>query len=255
MAALFSEIDLDVLMDGVWTLVLDRNIKREKDGLWLTDPKAVDTARWVDTDGVVRTQFLHPNRDPNTPVLPFPFTLEQFKTFCDWHPTFEWEAIHDPFENDDDSLDKQALDYIDARSFGAGVLVRHILGIADAGYLRAWEQHCSIDVVQASIREITALKAVTIGEIQYRDGRLKELSDELAKLKQTAPAQTVAKSAYVSGKKWVPEKLAELAAYRAAHTMPETAAKFGISEQRIRDLLPSKKPKAKPFAGLIHRIN
>lgn len=56
------------------------------------------------------------------------------------------------------------------------------------------------------------------------------------------------------GKKWTPEKLAELNAYREAHTMPETADKFDISEQRIRELLPSKKPKAKPFAGLIHRI-
>jgi len=55
-------------------------------------------------------------------------------------------------------------------------------------------------------------------------------------------------------KKWTPEKLAELKTYREAHTMPETAVKFGISEQRIRGLLPSEKPKAKPFAGLIHRM-
>lgn len=67
----------------------------------------------------------------------------------------------------------------------------------------------------------------------------------------TAPATDTVKPV---GKKWTPEKLAELKAYREAHTMPETAAKFGISEQRIRGLLPSAKKKAKPFAGLIHRL-
>lgn len=55
-----------------------------------------------------------------------------------------------------------------------------------------------------------------------------------------------------TGVKWTPEKLAELASYRAKHTMPETAAKYGISEQRIRNLLPRKKSKANPFSGLIH---
>lgn len=57
-----------------------------------------------------------------------------------------------------------------------------------------------------------------------------------------------------SRKMWTPERLAELAAYRARYTMAETAAKFGISEQRIRQLLPSAKPKASPFPGVIHRL-
>ena len=68
------------------------------------------------------------------------------------------------------------------------------------------------------------------------------------------PAQTAATPVVVSGKKWTDEKLTELKTYREAHTMPETAAKFGISEQRIRELLPSEKTKAKPFAGLTHRM-
>ena len=70
------------------------------------------------------------------------------------------------------------------------------------------------------------------------------------------PAQTAVTPAPVEagGKKWNDEKLAELKTYREAHTMPETAVKFGISEQRIRELLPSKKAKAKPFAGLTHRM-
>lgn len=57
-----------------------------------------------------------------------------------------------------------------------------------------------------------------------------------------------------NGKVWSPEKLAELKAYRAAHTMPETAKKFGISEQRIRQLLPSKKPKVKGYSAFTHRM-
>ena len=84
---------------------------------------------------------------------------------------------------------------------------------------------------------------------------LKFLREDIHELAvQTAPAQTATPAPVVAGKKWTPEKLAELKAYREAHTMPETADKFGISEQRIRELLPSQKPKAKPFAGLIHRM-
>lgn len=63
--------------------------------------------------------------------------------------------------------------------------------IEDAEFQQAWNQHCAIDDIQSKIREISAFKAVTIAEIQYRDGRLKELTDELAEL-QLAPAQTPA---------------------------------------------------------------
>jgi len=57
-----------------------------------------------------------------------------------------------------------------------------------------------------------------------------------------------------TSKKWTPEKLAELKAYRAANTMEATAAKFGISQQRIRELLPSGKPQKKPYSVFTHRI-
>lgn len=81
----------------------------------------------------------------------------------------------------------------------------------------------------------------------------------IAAPQQTAPATDTdtapePQTAPVAGKTRTPEELAEMQAYREVHTMPETAGKFGISEQRIRQLLPSGKPKAKPFAGLIHRI-
>jgi hypothetical protein len=64
-----------------------------------------------------------------------------------------------------------------------------------------------------------------------------------------APAPVLA-----GGKKWTPEKLAELKTYREAHTMTETAENFGITEQRIRQLLPSQKTKPKPYSSLIHHM-
>ena len=79
-----------------------------------------------------------------------------------------------------------------------------------------------------------------------------------------APAQSPAEPAPVatesasnkpgSREKWTPEKKSELQAYRESHTMPQTAAKFGISEQRIRQLLPRANPKkTSPFPGVIYR--
>ena len=71
---------------------------------------------------------------------------------------------------------------------------------------------------------------------------------------QTEPSPEPRTPVVTTGKRWTPKKLAELNAYRESHTMPETAAHFGVSEQRIRQLLPVKKPKAKPFDGLVKHI-
>jgi len=70
---------------------------------------------------------------------------------------------------------------------------------------------------------------------------------------QAAPAQGT-KSPAPHCKKWTPEKKAELAAYRAIHTMPETANKFGVSKQRIRALLPSSKPQKKSYSVFTHHL-
>ncbi len=66
------------------------------------------------------------------------------------------------------------------------------------------------------------------------------------------PGPVVAASA--SGKRWTPEHLDELRRYRTQHGTKKAAAHFGISEARVRGLLPSEKPKATPFEGLIHRM-
>ena len=50
-------------------------------------------------------------------------------------------------------------------------------------------------------------------------------------------------------KRWIPERLQKLAEYRAKHGTKKAAAEFEISESRIRQLLPSKKPATEPFGG------
>lgn len=62
-----------------------------------------------------------------------------------------------------------------------------------------------------------------------------------------------ADSAQPTGKEWTDEKLAEAAAYRAAHGTKKTAEHYEISEQRIRKLLPGKKPAQKGYSAFTHR--
>lgn len=85
---------------------------------------------WVDGEGIVATSRALPNKLLNNPqkiALPFPFTLEEFKAFCNWHPSFEWEAIQAMFTNDDDTLDEAALSELAARGIDAAELVRLML--------------------------------------------------------------------------------------------------------------------------------
>lgn len=50
-------------------------------------------------------------------------------------------------------------------------------------------------------------------------------------------------------KRWTPERLQKLAEYRAKHGTKKAAFKFQISEARIRQLLPKKKPVMESFPG------
>jgi hypothetical protein len=52
-------------------------------------------------------------------------------------------------------------------------------------------------------------------------------------------------------KKWTPEKLAELRAFRDEHGTKAAAKKFGISEARIRQLLPTETPPRKSHLALL----
>ena len=86
------------------------------------------------------------NFNSGRPVLPFPFTLEQFKAFCVLHPAFKWEVIDLEFTNSfcpwnaasqgnaSDALDWAADDdtilELERRNQASAVLVRSILGIS-----------------------------------------------------------------------------------------------------------------------------
>jgi hypothetical protein len=110
----FKETDLEVIVDGQRCLA---------EGLG---------ASWVDGQGIKATRrapavdmWVH----AQDTALPFPFTLAQFRAFCDWHPTFEWEAIKGPFTNDDGTLDEAALAELATRGADAAQLVRQVLGV------------------------------------------------------------------------------------------------------------------------------
>ena len=61
-------------------------------------------------------------------------------------------------------------------------------------------------------------------------------------VRTAAPAEPSAVQSGITPKKWTPELVAELAAHRKAHGTKAAAAHFGISAQRIRELLPKPKP-------------
>lgn len=110
----FKETDLEVIVDGQRCLA---------EGLG---------ASWVDGEGIKATRrapavdmWVH----TQDTALPFPFTLAQFRAFCAWHPTFEWEAIEGPFTNDDGTLDEAALSELVTRGADAAQLVRQVLGV------------------------------------------------------------------------------------------------------------------------------
>lgn len=182
----FSKTDLGRLVRGDWELVCGpwkkgcadkagRWLHIESDGLYLNNP--LNTPKpWV-----------HPGREGL--VLPLPtFTLEQFKSFCDWHPTFEWEAIESVFTNDDGTLDEDALKELASRGEAAAALARGVLLPHDDEYMRAWETHCQIDELRAEIAELKSLRPTTITERAIAKQELEKLNTRLNALQQPEPA-------------------------------------------------------------------
>lgn len=104
----------------------------------------------------------------------------------------------------------------------------------------------------AAMRELAIRYKAELGDLQGDEVGPMTTRQKLQPY--AAPEREAATPAPVNGKRWTTELLAEAKAYREAHTMPATAEKYGVSEQRIRQVLPSQKQKAKPFAGLIHRM-
>lgn len=176
MKAKFSETDLGCLIGDEWGLFGNR-IRREKDGLHLVENGEHDSC------------WFHP--EPENPVLPFPFTLEQFRAFCDWHPTFQWEAIESVFTNDDGSLDDAAIERLNPASSAAD-LVRAILAGPDSEFLEAWEVWEKVDECKAEIEEMQRARknAKTPTEVIAAKQELERLHDDLATLLTQATGAT-----------------------------------------------------------------
>ena len=174
----FSKTDLGRLVRGDWELVCGRWEQADRIGKWLTIKS--DGLYLNDCEKAPRP-WVHPGREGL--VLPLPtFTLEQFKAFCDWHPTFEWEAIESVFTNDDGTLDEGALKELASRGEAAAAMVCGVLAGADDEYLTAWETSCQIDECRAEIAELKSLKPTTITERAIAKQELEKLESRLTAL-------------------------------------------------------------------------
>lgn len=188
----FDKTDLERLVVDDWQLVCGRWEQVGVIGQWLT----------IKGDGLelsdgVKNNPLWKHSDGDR-VLPLPkFTLAQFKAFCDWHPTFEWEAITSVFTNDDGTLDEVALAELDSRGRAAGALVRGVLVGPDDEYLKAWEADCRVDECKTEIAALKKLKPVSITERMFAKQELETLEARLAELLKptTDPASPVAEPA------------------------------------------------------------
>lgn len=164
----FSKTDLSCVIGDDWD-IFGNQIVVSDDGLRLTKNGEHDSC------------WFHP--EPENPVLPFPFTLEQFRAFCHWHPTFQWEAIESVFTNDDGSLDDAAIARLNPAS-GAADLVRAVLATHDAEFQMAWGIHEQVDRCKAQIQRWERLEqnATTPSEAIAAEGKLVGLHAELAGL-------------------------------------------------------------------------
>ncbi len=203
MAQTYTKTDLGVLVAGEWALVEGRGAECKLG------------------EGVVATLRESPDpvwNHPHDVTLPFPFTLEQFRAFCAWHPTFEWEAIESQFTNDDGSLDEIALGELEKRGTAAAELVRRFLtGDTDAP-------------------EATAQQGVP---------KRNEVESACANVETVNSA--------LSNIVWTPKRLAEVAAFRERHGTRKAAQHFGVSEQLIRRKLPKKPSPPRGYSVFVHR--
>lgn len=68
------------------------------------------------------------------------------------------------------------------------------------------------------------------------------------------PAPDVEAPSAADGERWTADRLASLKQCRDAHGTKAAAEKFGISVQRVRQLLPGKKPTPTGYSAFSHRI-
>ena len=211
----------------------------------------------------------------NTPSLPFPFDAKDLAAFMLYGVGSFVAEFYGKWE---DGPDKSAIDQINPLdTFARQAVVDAFAACREAQKTvspyplelydkaerarKAWNDADS-ETNKETKAALDLKMEATAAEAKAAQG--KWLEDMVRLLLKPAQEQTAATPAPVaadsasdksgSRKLWTPEKLAELAAYRAGHTMAETVTKFSISEQRIRKLLPSATPKASFFPSVIHRV-
>lgn len=204
----FSKTDLGCVIGDQWVIFGNR-IRESDDGLYLTG-----------------------NGEPEK-VLPFPFTLEQFRAFCERRPDFLWEAIESVFTNDDGSLDDAAIDRLNSAS-GAADLVRAILAVHDAEFQKAWGIHEELAGVDDQIQVLKGLQPSTITEVAEKTKMLAELETKRSSLLRLIDGVPVPATAQD-----------ELALPQAAPN-PEPASAEQVSPKQVADM-PRQRKKRKTW--------
>ena len=116
-------------------------------------------------------------------------------------------------------------------------------------------EECNADGTPRYAVAIEPPATVRLEHLTIRSDHLTALGEALMAAAPRSETPAPVADALPSGKKWTDERLDELRRYRTQHGTKRAAEHFGISEARVRELLPSgKKPKATHFEGLIHRM-
>jgi hypothetical protein len=127
---------------------------------------------------------------------------------------------------------------------------------------------CRLQETESKKLEWELMAPRSIADLGDKEEKLRALNAQLDALKKkldapypeipsAAPEVAVGTSsdvAIASSKRWTPELLAELKAYRYKHGTKQAAAHYGISASLVRQKLPGEKPKTKGYSAFTHRI-
>lgn len=133
-----------------------------------------------------------------------------------------------------------------------------------AEYTRAnkvWEE---IEETENQLAVWERVSAGSVSELDKKEQKTTALNARIVALKasidhQEPPAPPVVTAGAsdgvepVTGKRWTPEKLAELKSYREKHGTKKAAEHFCISASLIRQKLPSEKPQPKGYSAFTYR--
>lgn len=115
---------------------------------------------------------------------------------------------------------------------------------------RAFELVGLIAEKDGKIRERERLAAQNHTDMDSRDAALSKLREERQRLSDELDS-LIGRGAGSGGKdiRWTPERLGKLKAYREKHGTKKAAEYFGITEARVRKLLPREKPKQRGYSA------